>query len=52
MLRDELLVVRIAAHLVEERMADERRVAAVPSQPRLLERQTAQDVVHQPPHLS
>ena len=32
-------------------MADERGVAAVLAEPRLLERQAAEHVVHQPPHL-
>ncbi len=51
MLRQKPLVVRITADLVEKRMTDERRVAAVPAKPRLLERQSAQDVVHKSPHL-
>ena len=45
------LVERLPANLVEERVADEGRVAAALAKPRLLERQAAQHVVDQPPHL-
>ena len=48
---DELLIERPAGDIVEERVPHQRRVAAALAEPRLLKRQTAQDVVDQPPHL-
>ena len=42
---------RCCSHFVEERMADERGVAAALAEPLFLERQAAQHVVAQPPHL-
>ena len=47
---EKLFIVLVPADLVEERMAHEGRIAAAVAEPLLLERQAAQNVVHQSPH--
>ncbi len=47
---EERFVEFVLPHFVEERMADERGIAAALAKPRLFERQAAQHVVAQPSH--
>ena len=47
----ESLVELVAGNIVKERVADQRGIAPVLAEPRLLKRQAAKDVVHQPTHL-